>query len=205
MPAGFGFRPGQYLQVEHPDGAIPLSIASAPRRLPAVFLHYLSEPRAAEAARFDELLAQREPLEISGPYGNVGADLRTDEPLLLAAGGTGIAQVLSFIDAFEADPPVQPVEVLWCVDRTQDLYLDSTLHALRTDRFDVQLFADPARTSGNAGLRWLREAGPRYADTGTIILAGSPGFVHAAVDTLVEAGVPRTRMQSDVFSYAPRA
>ena len=40
MPDRFRFRPGQYLEVLHPDGPVPMSIASAPHRLPELHLHY---------------------------------------------------------------------------------------------------------------------------------------------------------------------
>ena len=63
-PADFSFRAGQYVVFEHPDGGIPMSIASSPGRLPHIVFHYRSTPGVPEAARFDALL------DAGGPFGS---------------------------------------------------------------------------------------------------------------------------------------
>jgi len=37
------------------------------------------------------------------------------------------------------------------------------------------------------------------------MLAGSPGFVYAASDILIENGLLQANLHSDIFAYAPRA
>ncbi|HEX7036582.1 MAG TPA: hypothetical protein VF210_12450 [Pseudomonadales bacterium] len=203
MPDGFQFRPGQYLEVVHSDGPIPLSIASAPHRLPELHLHYLPQPDAPEAARMDELLDAGRTLEIRGPAGNVQLPDAPIQPVLLVAGGTGAAQAMSFIDAYRANPPDVAVTLLWCADADSDFYLEDELRAIREPWFHCVLLADARRTPQNRGLQWLRRHGPSHRRS-TIVLCGGPGFVWSAYDALADAGVAPTRMQSDVFSYAPR-
>ncbi|MEQ8860634.1 MAG: hypothetical protein RIC56_18485 [Pseudomonadales bacterium] len=201
----FTFRAGQYLEVVHPDGAIPLSIASAPHRLPELHLHYLSMPDTPEAARMDALLDASDELEIRGPAGTVALPRSLPAAALIAAGGTGVAQAMSFIDGYLERDPGAPLWLLWCADLESDFYLRQELEALEAPWLQTNLIADAARSSTNRGLRWLREhaGGFRHHDS-RIVLAGSPGFVYAAQDALLEAGIAPRQMQSDVFSYAPR-
>lgn len=202
----FDFRPGQYLEVLHPDGPIPLSIASAPRRLPELHLHYLSLQGSADATRMDELLDAADTLQIRGPGGDVTLPVPLPAPALIAAGGTGVAQAMSFIDAFQDTDPGAGLTLLWCADAESDFYLRSELDALRAPWLRTVLIADRERSAANRGLGWLREhAGEFRAPASAVVLAGGPGFVNAAYDTLTAAGIDGARIQSDVFSYAPRS
>jgi CDP-4-dehydro-6-deoxyglucose reductase, E3 len=211
MPSAFRFRAGQYLTIDHPQGGIPLSIASAPWRLPELHLHYRSTPEAPEAERLDGLLASRTELDIAGPDGNVALIHPLPAPVLLVAGGTGIAQILSILDDLRGSAPAHRVTVLWCVDDAGDFYAYAMdeLNALRSERIDIVLRADPNRTAANAGMAWLRAHGRAFRSPACqaacqIVLAGGPAFVYAASDALRESGVPATQLQSDVFAYAPR-
>jgi CDP-4-dehydro-6-deoxyglucose reductase len=207
MPAQFRFHAGQYLEILHPGGPIPLSIASAPRRLPELHLHYLSLAGAPEARRMDELLERGGPLTVRGPGGDVRLPAPLPAPALIVAGGTGIAQAMSFVDSFaEADPGAH-VTLLWCVDSETDWYLRDTLEALDAPWLEAVLVADPERSSRNRGLGWMQQHGRTFAGGRPpcpVVLAGGAGFVHAAYDTLLAAGVEPAQVQSDVFSYAPR-
>ena len=58
--APFRFEAGQYVALHHPQGDVPMSLASAPRRLPYFELHYRPIAGTVEAARMDQLLAGTE-------------------------------------------------------------------------------------------------------------------------------------------------
>ncbi len=209
MPTAFAFRAGQYLEVLHPDGPIPLSIASAPARLPELHLHYRSTPGVAEATRMDELLAAAArpgaTLDLRGPGGDVSLPEPLTAPALIVAGGTGIAQAMSFVDAFARRDPGAAVTVVWCADEEQDFYLRAELDALDVPWLETVCIADPSREPSNRGLVWLRERAPALLATDSpIVLAGGPPFVYAACDALTAAGIDVKQIQSDVFSYAPR-
>jgi CDP-4-dehydro-6-deoxyglucose reductase, E3 len=204
VPSGFHFEAGQYVQVLHPDGPIPLSIASAPRRLPELHLHYRSTPGVAEAERFDALLATGGPLELAAPAGDVLLPVPLAGPTLIVAGGTGAAQAMSFIDDFLGSDPGAPITLLWCVDEPGDAYLENDLAAIEAPWLDVIVIADASRSPENRGLAWLRAHGGRFRD-GLAVLAGGPGFVYAASDALAAAGLTAEQLRSDVFAYAPRS
>ncbi|MEQ8486446.1 MAG: hypothetical protein RIB46_18955 [Pseudomonadales bacterium] len=205
MPPEFRFEAGQYLLIEHPEGAIPLSIASSPRHLPALHLHYRSTPGMSEAARMDSLLDGSSTLTVTGPAGEVTLRKPLRGPLLMVAGGTGMAQIVALLDDLcgEASPPA--ATVLWCADSEADLYARSDLERLRWKGLEVHVRVDATRSRANAGMAWLRNEGGRFAGSDAqIVLAGSPAFVYAACDALEAAGVPKANVASDVFSYAPR-
>lgn len=203
MPASFRFRAGQYVQVLHPDGPIPLSIASAPRRLPELHLHYRSTPGLPEAARLDALLAAGGPLTLSAAAGDVSLPTPLPGPTLIVAGGTGAAQAMSFIDDFLGTDPGAAVTLLWCVDEAGDAYLERDLAALQVSWLTVNVIVDADRSPANRGLTWLRTHGARFRGA-PVVLAGGPGFVYAACDALSEAGLDPDELRSDVFAYAPR-
>lgn len=210
MPAAFDFRAGQYLEVIHPDGPIPLSIASGPLRLPELHLHYRSTPGVAEATWLDELLAAGRPLIVRGPSGDVFMPDDPGIPMLLIAGGTGIAQVCAILDEAGAHESRAPVTVVWCAEADDEFYCRSRLDAIRSPWLHVECIVDARRDAANAGLRRIRElattAPARHgaAPAGWILLAGSPGFAYAACDVLAAAGIDESHIHSDVFAYAPR-
>jgi NAD(P)H-flavin reductase len=200
MPNEFMFQAGQYLEVVHRDGNIPLSIASAPRRLPELHLHYQSTPGVPEAARMDAALAGSDTLTIHGPAGAVHLPQPLPGPALLVAGGTGAAQSMSFIDAFTAVPPDAPVTLLWCADDDADLYLREELAALRAPWLQTVLVADARRSADNHAMSWLRDHGRKFRDADArVIISGGPGFVYAACDALELAGaIGRVQLRPEV-------
>ena len=152
----------------------------------------------------DELLQNGDTLEVRGPAGDVTLRVPLRAPALIVAGGTGIAQAMSFIDAFTAAAPGALITLLWCADDETDFYLREELAGLQVPWLEHVLVADPERTADNRGLVWLAQHGAAFAGESRVVLAGGPAFVYAAFDTLTAAGVAPGQIQSDVFSYAPR-
>jgi ferredoxin-NADP reductase len=213
-PPSFRFAPGQYLCVEHASGQIPLSIASAPWRLPELHLYYRSTPGLEQARWMDELLAAGGDLVISGPAGDVTLDLPLCAPLVLVCGGTGGAQALGMLDALEHSPPDYPVGLLWCADDDDTLAPARAWLKGQRPWLTAELFVDATRAASNRGLERLRTLAPDFSEllgasttapSLRIILSGSPGFVYAVTDLLTAAGVAAGQLQSDVYAYAARA
>jgi len=203
MSEQFRHKAGQYLCIVHPDGtSIPLSIASAPRRLPALELHYRSTPGSSEAARLDELLKDAaRTLQIDGPHGDVYVDEPPVTELWLIAGGTGVAQAFGIVEHLRGETSQVPVHLIWSVAAQTELYCEADLRDV-ADWVDFRSLVDAA-PHGNAAVHWLRQcnAPPR----GRIILCGGPGFVYAVADALSALGVAPPALESDVFGYAPRS
>ena len=167
---GFAFRAGQYVLIRHPDGDVPMSLASAPHRLPYFSLHYRAIAGTPEAARMDDLLARNKLFDISGPMGDVAV---RPEPTLFIAAGTGAAQATSFIEWLRELQIPPPTTLLWSVATPSDLYQNSYFDALaRSDWFDYRVFVD--RPSGENQLIPALTTEP--ATGCDIVLSGPPGF-----------------------------
>jgi len=198
--ADFRFCAGQYLEIALPgDLSIPLSIASAPYRLPELHLHYRSTPHLAQAQLLDALLEDGQELTISGPYGAICLETPLAQPLLIVAGGTGGAQAMGLLDALLRDPPSAPVTLLWCADHERDLYRSKWLQSLRVAWLSCECIVDPRRSAANLALQWLQSHAEEWGQH-RIILSGSAGFVHTAAATLVTAGVDQRQLASDMLS-----
>jgi NAD(P)H-flavin reductase len=216
-PAGFTFTAGQYLEVVHAAGRIPLSLASAPWRLPQVHLHYRSIPGVAEAQWMDELLDSGQDLEIAGPSGNVKLVPPLTAPFLIISGGTGGAQAFSLIDTLSRAPTDWPVGLFWCADDESSLYLREELMAMELPWLHCEFVVDASRTPENQAMARLRALAPEFlpllpkaacrtpnTPAPQIVLAGSPGFVYAVTDLLTNADIRPAQLRSDVYDYAPR-
>jgi CDP-4-dehydro-6-deoxyglucose reductase len=204
LPETFRHRPGQYLNVVHPGGgAIPLSIASAPERLPELELHYRPTRGVVQADLMNDLLASASATTewtLDGPHGNVIVDGATTDALWLIAGGTGIAQCCCIVDHLRSVPQNEPVHLLWSVSDPAHLYCDSQLRA-RASWLSYEPLVDAPGSTTNAAVAWLRRND--VVVHGRVILSGGPAFVHAVHDVLRETTRAGTSFESDVFSYAP--
>ncbi len=126
-----------------------------------------------------------------------------DKPLLIVAGGTGIAQGFSCAEhraGNTTEPATAPTTVLWCADCEDEFYLQEAFAGWGTQLVTI---ADDRRTAENEGLLWLRDHARIYRDA-TVIIAGAPPFVYAATDTFLAQGFTQNMLQSDVYAYAPR-
>ena len=202
----FDFSAGQYLEVLHPSGeSIPLSIASTPRRLPVLRLHYRSMPGAPGAAAMDELLSSAENgrlrLKIRGPSGSIRVDATETQRVFLITGGTGTAQAQSIAETLESAGTDRGHLLLACADDDADFYCTDLFDQLSCLR--CHFIADADRSPRNRCLCWLRERAVGQMPA-RIIASGSPGFVYAVTDTLLELGIAKHSIESDVFAYAPR-
>lgn len=195
----FVFHAGQYLGIRL-DGLddMMMSIASAPHRLPNLELHYRPTPGDAQSEALDRLLRDDTQLHLSGPYGDVRVS--RDEDCLLIAGGTGASQAFAIARDRAHRAVAGRTDVLWCADTKHDLYAVDELQALAT----LTTVVDDQRRAANAGLQWLRTHAGVMRDA-NVVICGSPGFVYAVHDVLLEVGFAPSALQADVYSYAPRA
>lgn len=208
-----GVLAGHYVLLHHPDGArIPFSLASAPRDLPTLHLHYQPTP-GDDARRVDELLAAGGELELTLPCGRCGITGPIERPLLLVAGGTGISQVRAVLHEL-LETSAAPVRLYWGVAREDDLYLAAELDALaqRHACFEWLAAVEASAPTAHAGGRGrvgdlLAEhvaAGRLRLEDWDLLLAGGPPMVWGTVERLRGVGLTEAQTRSDVFEYAPR-
>lgn len=200
--AQYTFWAGQYLEIVTPSHVIPMSIASAPSRLPQIELHFRANPNAPDAQALNDALAQEKYLSITSPQGDVRSG-ELDQPLLIIAGGSGAAQAFSCIEARHGklaptDSPCAPTTVVWCADQASDIYAEAEL--ARFPNVTVYAHVDDRRTPENEGLVWLSVHALEYQDA-YILIAGSPGFVNIVTELLISKNIPRGQLHSDMYAF----
>ena len=199
-PTGFGFEAGQYLLVKHPNGTmVPLSIASAPSRLPNLELLYRSDQASEAALAFDELLSKSTSLEVDGPFGDATlAQIQPTQGLRVVASGTGIAQALSLVEALGDMPRPWQTQVLWATQ----IQTPSSDRLLQNQPWLKVMRCQSAELAAALAAS-VEQQGEQPSAVKTLI-AGPPDFVYQVTDTLLAAGVALDSLAADAFSYAPR-
>lgn len=199
------FQAGQYLKIQIPDGDWqPYSIASAPRQDGCLVLHIYRNDYTA--ALLDTLSANSEVI-IDGPFGDCHWQRvsTNSQPLVLIAGGTGIAPFLALIEQAVRAQYAGELYLLWGARQRDDLYaLEQVQRMLaRLPNAKLQLCLSQADADWNASCgridTLITEA--QLPPDSQVLLSGSPAMVFAAVDTLAEQGITREQCDADVFAY----
>jgi NAD(P)H-flavin reductase/ferredoxin len=149
----FEFYPGQFLEMEvpdHPGEWRSYSMASSPSRGNEVDLVILRIPGGMFSGCLGDL-EPGSPLRARGPYGT--SYLRDgDEPILLVAGGSGIAPMMSILEfaAEQSDP--RPITFFYGARTAADLPLQDEIAALQRRRINLRY--RPALSEPTADCRW---------------------------------------------------
>ncbi len=208
LPAGkpLRYHAGQYLLLER-EGAEPaaFSIASAPQEDRTLELHILTRDPLTQAV-IDYLQTHRI-ARIQAPFGDACTRELPQQPLVLIAAGTGLAQMQSLIESCLAQGFSQPIHLYWGVRHSDDFY--QAPHWARWQQqpnlYLHQVVSDEAEWQGREGLlhQAVCEDLTDLADY-RFFVSGSPPMVYATLDALVAAGMPAEQMHADAFAYAPR-
>lgn len=149
----FSFRAGQFARVRFDNlPARDLSLASRPgERL--VEFHIRDLPR--EGASLFQKLKPGMDVTLEGPFGSGYLRENHAGPMLLAAGGSGIAPVKSIVEAALEKGMRQAMHVYFGVRDEPDLYLETHFEALAREysnlRFVPVLSGGPGEKSRRAG------------------------------------------------------
>ncbi|HJP72762.1 MAG TPA: 2Fe-2S iron-sulfur cluster-binding protein [Pseudonocardiaceae bacterium] len=205
------FNPGQYVQLSTPEGETrPYSLACAPGDSPTIELHV---KRSADGAATDgwifKHLAVGDEVPVSGPYGQFSFRPARTEPVLLLAGGTGLAPMCSILRHIERTGSGHEVVLYHGVPTEDDLYEHQWLLAFADthDWFTYRPALSRAEYDGRTGRvpALLAEDYPRAAGK-VAYICGSPEFVADTMKALMKARLfPRDIYREDFFDSADRA
>jgi phenol hydroxylase P5 protein len=205
------FNAGQYVQLQAPGGQTrPYSVASAPGDGTQIELHVKRSPDgAATDGWIFKDLALGDQIPVSGPYGQFSFRPAREQPVLLLAGGTGLAPMKSIIQHIDQTGSGHQVVLYHGVSTAADLYEHAWLeqfaaehdwfryrpalsreeHAGRTGRVPARLAQDYPRAAGHVAY-----------------ICGSPEFVTDTMKALMKARLfPRDIYREDFFDSADRA
>lgn len=213
---GLAFTPGQYCELAAQQGSAAgvsrrYSFANVPE-VNGTSLRAEFFIRKVPGGRFTQWLfdeaAPGDALDVTGPFGDFM--LRASPaPILCIAGGSGLAPVLSILQAaLRSLQRPREVTLVFGARSQQDLYMLDAIEALRREwpvSFDfVPVLADEPTGSGWPGRRGMigdhlaevlgSSQGARQA-----YLCGPPGMIDSCVSVLTDAGVPQSEIFFDKF------
>lgn len=202
------FTAGQFLTVQIPgtDLLRTYSFANCPSRPDEVELIVKLYPDGA-FARFlasDSCLGST--VTVFGPYGRLKVAL-SHRPVLMIAGGSGLAPLLSMLRDMVRTGFERPVSMFFGARTEADLYLVDEIRELGAglEQFEfvpVLSASWPADWAGETGMvtdaiaRWL----PALAHD--VYLCGPPPMIDAAIPMLTAAGVRPRNIYFDAFTPA---
>ena len=211
----FSFTPGQYVDLWVPGVTARRSFSMA--NLPgegALELVVRRYPRGRFSGQLGTAIRTGSSVRLAGPYGALR--LRPgDGPVLLLAGGSGLAPVLSLLRQLAAEQATRPVRFLYGARARRDLFWLDVVAALgdRLADFEfVPVLSEPLdddRWDGVVGFvhdAVGHEIAAGRIEPGDAYLCGPPPMVEAAMELLtVRAGFDESRVFHDKFTMSAGA
>ncbi|MFD2093529.1 benzoate 1,2-dioxygenase electron transfer component BenC [Blastococcus deserti] len=200
------FLPGQYVNIAVPgtEQSRSYSFSSAPDDEALTFLVKLT-PGGVMSTYLEERATVGDDIAFTGPHGSFF--LRESEaPLVLLAGGTGLAPILSILRTLESGTTTRPIHLFYGVTTDDDLVETDTLEALAGSLPGLtwdHCVADPATKARNQGYV-TGLMGPEHLHGGSaaVYLCGPPAMVEAVRTHVAGLGVAPSGFYYEKFALA---
>ena len=200
----FIFSAGQYAQIEFAPGlARHYSMANTPEQDELVF-QIRHMPGGRTSGFVATQLKPGEGVKVSGPHGVSYLRDKHAGPVLLIAGGSGLAPVESLLHTLLGRGHAAPIALYFGVRAERDVYHEAELRALAAAHPNFRYFivlseqADaPGRRSG-----YVHEAAAgdlAGVEGWKAYLAGPPVMVEAATEMLKAKGLAQRDIHADAF------
>jgi NAD(P)H-flavin reductase len=209
--SGLDWLPGQFVQLEFPDGvrrAYSMTHPPTPWGSRTLELLIRAKPGGAASSWLFGRLREGDRMVVEGPYGKAYAQSPLDRPVLCLAGGTGLAPILAIADRLQTSSPGRVLQVYVGARAVEDVVLIERLAALRGRGANVVIAVDRGFGRGHDGPVEMRSGlalDHVVRDlpdlTGyDLYLAGPPAMVEASLRRLVREGTaPADRVFVDKF------
>lgn len=206
--AGFAFKAGQYAEAEVPGLAgawRSFSMANPPGERGRVDLIVKILPGGVFSTALETGLRPGDSMRLRGPLGQFGVRL-SHRPMVMVAGGSGMAPVLSMLKDLADTGNRREVTFLYGARARRDLFLLDELDALAAEH-DWLTFV-PALSEPSDGDGWEGETGlitevlaRRHPATRGMeaYLCGPPPMIDAAIEVLKSTGCKERHIYFDRF------
>ncbi|MGY1663148.1 benzoate 1,2-dioxygenase electron transfer component BenC [Geodermatophilus sp. SYSU D00705] len=191
--ADLAFLPGQYVNLAVPGTSVSrsYSFSNGPDEEALTFLVKLT-PGGAMSTYLTDRAAVGDEITFTGPHGSFFLR-ESDDPVLLVAGGTGLAPILSMLRTLRDDGSARPAHLVYGASTDDDVVELATLAQLADEipgfTWD-HCVADPATTAPNQGyVTSLFRPEHLYGGEVGVYLCGPPPMVEAVRGHFAEQGV----------------
>jgi CDP-4-dehydro-6-deoxyglucose reductase/ferredoxin-NAD(P)+ reductase (naphthalene dioxygenase ferredoxin-specific) len=200
----FMFSAGQYAQLEFAAGlSRHYSMASTPDD-PELEFHIRHMPAGRTSAHVATRLEIGDAVKVSGPLGVSYLRDRHTGPVLLVAGGSGLAPIESILRTLLARGSSAPIELYFGVRSERDLYHEKLLAGLAARHPNFRYHVVLSEQTGAPGRRYGMVHEALSADCTDLAatmayLAGPPVMVEAATALLAARGLAPREIHADAF------
>ncbi len=202
------YKPGQFAQLSLqslPGLSRSYSFATSVRPDAQVSFFVRQVPGGVFSSHVHKQAAIGDRVTVAGPVGDFW--LRpADAPLLLVAGGSGLAPIMALLEHALAQGVTRPVTLLFGARTRNDLYALAAIESLAAEwpaSFDfVPVLSDEPGDSSWPGARGFVTALMRERTTPDChaYLCGPPPMIDSAIALLLECGVAKAHIHADRFS-----
>jgi benzoate/toluate 1,2-dioxygenase reductase subunit len=203
------FLPGQYVNIDVPGAAEArsYSFSTSPDDKALGFLIKLT-PGGVMSTWLSERAAVGEQVTFTGPNGSFFLR-ESNRPLLLLAGGTGLAPILSILRTLRDTGSTRPVHLVYGVSTDEDLVETARLEELAQELPQLTwdyCVSDPESSAPNKGyVTGLIRPEHLYDGDVAVYLCGPPPMVEAVRQFFAEQGVEPTGFYYEKFALSGTA
>jgi len=200
----FIFSAGQYAQLEFAPGlSRHYSMANSPSENELAF-HIRHMPGGRTSTYVASQLKMGDRIKVCGPLGVAYLRERHAGPVLLIAGGSGLAPIESILRKLLDDEHAYPVTLYFAVRSERDLYHEPLLRDLAERHANFTYHVVLSEQKGARGRRYGLVHEAVGADLKNVeglmaYLAGPPVMVEAATALLAARGLTPRQIHADAF------
>lgn len=204
------FLAGQYLDILLRDGRRrSFSIANPPHDDAFMELHVRHVPGGHFSGWLFEQAKVKDLLRLEGPLGSFFLREDSARPVILVAGGTGLAPIKGIIEHAIAEGVTRPLHLYWGVRAVRDLYMDALARSWAEAHPNIRY--TPVLSEPLAEDDWQGRTGyvhtavlEDFADLSEyeVYASGPPPMVQAVHQAFPEQGLNPDNIYSDSFEYA---
>ena len=201
---GFDFTPGQYVDLHVPGADDRATRSFSMANLPGgdeIELIIKRYPGSRFSGLLEGSISRGDTIGYTGPYGSLRAR-DSERPILMIAGGSGMAPILSLLREFARQGCERPIRFFYGARTETDLFHLDEIAALGGRLADFRFTPVTGRFVHEVVDEFLAGDGAGGPD---VYMCGPPPMVEAAEEMLARRGIDDQRIFVDKFTISAEA